>query len=110
PDTVQALLAARIDRLPPAEKHLLQVAAVIGPEVLVPLLHAIAELPEEALHRGLMHLQATEFLYETCRAPEQVYTFKHALTQEMAYNSLLLERRRVLHACIVEALEALYPD
>ena len=107
PATVQAVLAARIDRLPPEEKRLLQTAAVIGTEVPLPLLQAIAELPEEALHRGLAHLQAAEFLYETRLFPELEYTFKHALTHEVAYGSLLQERRRALHARIVEALEAL---
>jgi tetratricopeptide (TPR) repeat protein len=110
PATVQAVLAARIDRLPPEEKRLLQTAAVIGTEVPLPLLQAIVELPEAALHRGLAHLQAAEFLYETRLFPEQEYTFKHALTHEVAYGSLLLERRRVLHAGIVEALEALGPE
>ena len=110
PATVQAVLAARIDRLPPEEKRLLQTAAVIGTEVPLPLLQAIAELPEDALHRGLAHLQAAEFLYETRLFPEPEYTFKHALTHEVAYSSLLLERRRVLHARIVEALEALAPE
>jgi tetratricopeptide (TPR) repeat protein len=74
------------------------------------LLQAIADLPEAALHRGLGHLQAAEFLYETRLFPEPEYTFKHALTHEVAYGSLLLERRRVLHAHLVEALEALAPD
>ena len=110
PATVQAVLAARIDRLPPVEKRLLQTAAVLGNEIPSPLLQTIAELPEAALHRGLAHLQAAEFLYETRLFPEPEYTFKHALTHEVAYNSLLLERRRVLHARIVEALEALAPD
>jgi tetratricopeptide (TPR) repeat protein len=110
PATVQAVLAARIDRLPPEEKHLLQTAAVIGTEVPFPLLQAIAELPEADLHRGLAHLQAAEFLYETRLFPEREFTFKHALTHEVAYNGLLQERRRVLHARIVEALEVLYPD
>ena len=110
PATVHAVLAARIDRLPPEEKHLLQTAAVIGTEVPLPLLQAIAELPEAALHRGLAHLQAAEFLYETRLFPEHAYTFKHALTHEVAYGSLLQERRRVLHARIVEALERLAPD
>ena len=67
-------------------------------------------LPDEALHRGLAHLQAAEFLYETRLFPEREYTFKHALTHEVAYGSLLQERRRVLHARIVEALEALAGD
>ena len=85
PATVQAVLAARIDRLPPAEKGLLQTAAVIGHEVPLPLLQAIANMPEEVLHRSLAHLQATEFLYETRLFPECEYTFKHALTHEVAY-------------------------
>jgi class 3 adenylate cyclase/tetratricopeptide (TPR) repeat protein len=110
PATVQAVLAARIDRLPSEEKRLLQTAAVIGTEVALPLLHAIAELPEEALRRGLGHLQATEFLYETSLFPELAYTFKHALTHEVAYSSLLQERRRTLHARIVTALEVLAGD
>jgi tetratricopeptide (TPR) repeat protein len=67
----------------------------------------MAEVPEEPLHLGLMHLQAAEFLYRTRLFPEIEYTFKHALTHEVAYSSLLQERRRVLHARIVEALEAL---
>ena len=70
PATVQAVLAARIDRLPPEEKHLLQTAAVIGTEVPLPLLQTIAELPEVTLHRGLAHLQAAEFLYETRLFPD----------------------------------------
>jgi class 3 adenylate cyclase len=110
PVTVQAVLAARIDRLPPEDKRLLQTAAVIGTQVPLPLLQAIAEVPEEALQRGLAHLQAAEFLYETRLFPERDYTFKHALTHEVAYGSLLLERRRVLHARIVESLEALGGD
>ena len=69
PPTVQAVLAARIDRLPPEAKRLLQTAAVIGMDVPVPLLQAIAELPEAALHSGLAHLQAAEFLYETRLLP-----------------------------------------
>jgi tetratricopeptide (TPR) repeat protein len=110
PATVQAVLAARIDRLPPEEKQLLQTAAVIGTEVPLPLLQAIADLPEAPLHRGLAHLQAAEFLYETHLFPAPEYTFKHALTHEVAYGSLLLERRRALHARIVEALELLHAD
>ena len=110
PATVQAILAARIDRLAPEDKRLLQVAAVIGKDVPFALLQAIAELPEEALRRGLDHLQAAEFLYETGLFPDLEYTFKHALTHEVAYGSLLQERRRELHARIVEAIETLYRD
>ena len=110
PATVQAVLAARIDRLPPEEKRLLQTAAVLGMEVPYAVLQAIGEMPEEALRLGLTHLQAAEFVYETRLFPELEYTFTHALTHEVAYGSLLLERRRVLHARIVEALEALYAE
>ena len=92
PATVQAVLAARIDRLPPEEKRLLQTAAVIGTEVPFALLQAIVELSEEELRRALGHLQAAEFVYETSLFPELDYTFKHALTHEVAYGSLLLER------------------
>src|SRR5207245_7801236 len=88
PATVQAVLAARIDRLPPEEKRLLQTAAVVGTEVPFALLQAIADLSEEALHRGLAHLQAAEFLYETRLFPDVEYTFTHALTHEVAYGSL----------------------
>jgi tetratricopeptide (TPR) repeat protein len=107
---VQAVLAARIDRLPAEEKHLLQTAAVIGHEVPWRLLQAIVELPEEALHRGLAQLQTAEFLYETRLFPELEYTFKHALTHEVVYASLLRERRRALHRQILETLEEYAPD
>jgi tetratricopeptide (TPR) repeat protein len=110
PATVQAVLAARIDRLPPEEKHVLQTAAVIGTEVPLALLQVLAELPEADLYRGLAHLQAAEFLYETRLFPEREFTFKHALTHEVAYSGLLQERRRVLHTRIVEALEVFSPD
>ena len=110
PATVQAVLAARIDRLPLEEKQLLQSAAVIGKDVPFPLLQAITELSDEELRRGLTHLQAAEFLYETSLFPDLEYTFKHALTHEVAYGSLLHERQRALHARIVEAIETLYSD
>jgi tetratricopeptide (TPR) repeat protein len=110
PDTIEAVLAARMDRLPPEEKRLVQTAAVIGTEVSFPLLQAVAELPEEELRTGLAHLQGGEFLYETSLFPKLAYTFKHALTQEVAYGSLLQDRRRALHARIVEAMEALEAD
>ena len=100
PDTVQAVLAARLDQVPPEEKRLLQTAAVIGLDVPLPVLQAVAELPDDALSRGLAHLQAVEFLYETRRFPDQAYTFTHALTHEVAYGSLLQVRRRALHVRI----------
>ena len=110
PATVQAVLAARIDRLAPQEKQLLQSAAVIGKDVPFSLLQAITELSDEELRRGLTHLQGAEFLYETSLFPDLEYTFKHALTHEVAYGSLLHERQRALHARIVEAIETLYSN
>jgi class 3 adenylate cyclase/tetratricopeptide (TPR) repeat protein len=110
PNTVQAVLAARIDRLAPEQKRLLQCAAVIGKDVPFLLLWAVAELREDWLRQGLADLQAAEFLYETSLFPDLEYTFKHALTHEVAYSSVLQDRRRALHARIVDAVEALYPD
>jgi class 3 adenylate cyclase/tetratricopeptide (TPR) repeat protein len=110
PATVQTILAARIDRLPPEEKRLLQAASVIGKDVPYALLAAIAEQPEEALRRGLAHLQEAEFLYETQLFPDLEYTFKHALTHDVAHAGLLGERRRHLHAAVVAAIERLHAD
>ena len=110
PATVQSILASRIDRLPLDEKRLLQSAAVIGKDIPFPLLQGIAELPEEELRRGLTHLQSAEFLYEASLFPDLEYTFKHALTHDVAYGSLLQDRRRELHARVVETIEALYSD
>ncbi|MFQ5945375.1 MAG: sigma 54-interacting transcriptional regulator [Anaerolineae bacterium] len=110
PPTVEMVLAARMDRLPPEDKTLLQTAAVIGKDVPFALLRAIVELPGEALRGRVAHLQAGEFLYERSLVPELEYTFKHALTYEVAYESLPEARRRDLHTRIVEALERLYPE
>jgi class 3 adenylate cyclase/predicted ATPase len=110
PATVQAVLAARIDRLAPEEKRLLQSAAVVGKDVPFALLQAVADQNQEELRLSLTRLQAAEFLYETRLFPDLEYTFKHALTHEVAYGSVLQERRRVLHARIVEAIEKLYSE
>jgi class 3 adenylate cyclase len=110
PATVQAVLAARIDRLSPEEKRLLQSAAVVGEDVPFTLLQAVVGMPEEELRLNLARLQAAEFLYETSLFPELKYTFKHGLTYQVAYNSLLHERRRALHAQLVTAIEMLYAD
>ncbi len=107
PATVQAILAARIDRLAPEAKRLLQAAAVVGKDVPMPLLLAIADAPEHEVRAELTHLQAAEFLYETRLFPDLEYTFKHALTHEVAYQGLLHEQQRVLHARITEAIERL---
>ncbi len=108
PGSVQAVLAARIDRLTPAAKHVLQSASVIGKDVPFPVLAEIADLPDEGLRAGLALLQSGELLYEASFFPEIEYTFKHALTHEVAYGSLLHETRRALHARIVDAIERLY--
>ena len=110
PPTVQAMLAARIDRLPAEDRHLLQVASVLGKDVPVPLLQAIADLTDEEIRRGLSRLQAAEFLYETRVSPDSEYTFKHALTHEVTYGTLLPERRQALHARIVDAIERFNPE
>jgi tetratricopeptide (TPR) repeat protein len=104
------VLASRIDRLLPEEKRLLQTAAVIGENVPFTLLQAIADMPEDALYRSLNRLQAADFLHEANLFPELEYAFRHALTHEVAYSSLLQERRHALHARIVAALETLYAD
>ena len=110
PATVQAILAARIDRLSPEDKRLLETAAVIGKDFPFALLQVIAGAQEDALRLGLGRLQAAEFLYETSLFPDLVYTFKHALTHEVAYGSMLRERRRALHRAIVDAIELLYAE
>jgi class 3 adenylate cyclase/predicted ATPase len=110
PATVQALLSARIDRLSSSQKRLLQTAAVIGNEVSLPLLQAIAGLPEEDLLRGLSHLQSAEFLYETSLYPERIHTFKHALTQNVAYQSLLVSTRKQVHQQIARVLEKQFAE
>src|SRR5262245_60888115 len=108
PTTVQGVLAARIDRLTPDEKDLLQQLAVIGREFPLSLLRHVLPQPEEELYRLLASLQRKEFLYEQPVFPEVEYSFKHALTQEVAYGSVLHERRKALHERTAQAMEALY--
>ncbi len=110
PTTVQSTLMARIDRLAPEDKRLLQAAAVIGKDFPFTFLQAIAEEPEEALRQGLLRLQAAEFLYEARLFPDLEYTFKHALTHEVAYGSLLQNRKTLLHGRITETIERLDAD
>jgi transcriptional regulator with AAA-type ATPase domain/tetratricopeptide (TPR) repeat protein len=109
PPTVEEVLAARIDRLIGEERRLLQSAAVIGKDVPYPILAAIADLPEEGLGESLRRLQAAEFLYETADSPEPAYTFKHALTHEVTYGSIV-HGKRSLHARVVDVIETLYRD
>ena len=108
PATVQAILASRIDRLSLEDKHLLQIAAVIGRRVPFSLLRAVADLPDDALRGGLDRLQAAQFVYETGLFPDLDYSFKHAITQEVAYGGILQDSRRELHAQIVSSIETLH--
>jgi class 3 adenylate cyclase/predicted ATPase len=110
PTTVQGVLAARIDRLAPDEKALLQQLSVIGREFPLSLVKQVIPQPEEELYRLLSSLQRKEFLYERLAFPEVEYLFKHALTQEVAYNSVLIERRKALHEQTAQALEAFFRD
>jgi adenylate cyclase len=106
PETVQAILAARVDRLPERQKLILQTASVIGRKFAAPILAAVAELPGNDLAETLRALQDAEFLYEQALYPFVEYAFKHPLTQEVAYGSQLAERRRHIHAAVARATEA----
>ena len=105
PATVQAVLAARIDRLPEREKRLLQVASVIGKDFPEPLLAEVAELPADELKAALAALRRAEFIHEQALYPVAEYAFKHPLTQEVALGSQLRERRRQVHAAVARAIE-----
>ena len=108
PTTVQAVLAARIDRLAPDEKALLQQLSVIGRQFPLSLICQVITQPEADLYRVLSSLQHKEFLYEQPAFPESEYIFKHALTQDVAYGTVLQEQRKVLHEQTARAIEALY--
>jgi class 3 adenylate cyclase len=110
PPTVQGILAARIDRLGVEQKDLLQTLAVMGRESPVALIRKVATRPEGALELTLSELQTQEFIYEQPAASGVEYTFKHALTQEVAYNSMLFERRKPLHERAAGAIESLFAD
>ena len=109
PDTIHAVLAVRMDRLPALEKHLLQEAAVIGVDVPLALLQAVVDRPEEGLLQSLRQLQTAEFLYETRVVPTRAYTFKHVLTQEVAYQALLPNVRQQVHQRIAQVLVEQFP-
>jgi predicted ATPase len=110
PPTVQAVLASRIDRLPAAEKELLQILAVLGRDFSLGLIKRVVGKSEDELERMLSALQLAEFIYEQPAVGDIEYQFKHALTQEVAYNSVLTERRRMLHERAGHATEELYAD
>ena len=109
PDTIQGIIAARMDRLEENLKRTMQVASVIGRDFAYRILHTITGMQEE-LKSHLMNLQGLEFIYEKSLFPELEYVFKHTLTQEVAYSSLLVKRRKELHEKIGQAIEELYPD
>ena len=108
PPTAQAVLAARIDRLPAEQKELLQTLAVVGREFPIGLIRRVVQLSDVELDRMLGDLQFAEFIYEQPAFPEAEYIFKHALTQEVAYNSILLERRKQIHEQAAQAIEAMF--
>ena len=105
---MQGILAARIDRLPAEAKELLQTLAVLGREFTISLIGAVVTKPDDELNRLLNDLQLGEFIYEQPAIGDTEYVFKHALTQEVAYNSVLMERRQQLHGRTAGALETLY--
>ena len=110
PSTVQAVYAARIDRLQDHSRELLQIAAVVGKNIQVELLERLVNLDQENLNKILAELQGAEFLYQTRSLPNPEYTFKHALTHQVAYETLLKERRREAHVHLVAIIEELYSD
>ncbi len=110
PDRVQAVLAARIDRLPDDRKSFLQASSVIGKDLPFPLLQAVAGVPADQLMGNLADLEEKQFLRTTSLYPDLAYSFRHSLTHDVVYSTLLKEQRRRLHVRIVDALEALYPD
>jgi len=110
PQSIQAVLAARIDRLTPDEKELLQMVAVIGREFSVEVARRVAARAEGEIEGVLRELQLADFIYEQPAVSGTEFIFKHALTQEVAYNSLLTERRKLTHEHIAEVIEALYAD
>jgi transcriptional regulator with AAA-type ATPase domain/tetratricopeptide (TPR) repeat protein len=109
PETIQDVLVARLDRLPPDDRELLQTASVIGKDVNVAILRAVSDVPEAEFGRQLARLEAAEFVYEKNAVPKE-YSFKHALTHEVAYQSVLEIRRRALDARVVEAIETIYAE
>jgi len=110
PATVQAVLAARIDRLGEREKAVLQTAAVIGREFTEPVLRRVADLPEPQIAAALSVLMGAEFIYEEALYPQAQYAFKHPLTQEVAYRSQLSERRARVHGAVARVIQELYAD
>ena len=110
PPTVQGMLVARVDRLPRPQKELLQTLAVIGREARLRLVREVTSGDEVGLSQNLADLLAAEFIYEQPVAGDTEFVFKHALTQEVAYNSLLIEHRKLLHERIGGTMESVFAD
>jgi tetratricopeptide (TPR) repeat protein len=110
PDSVQSVLASRIDRLPSEQRTLLQIASVIGKDVPVALLRAVAEMPADRLARHLLELRTQEFMHEVRGSSGAEYTFKHALTHGVAYDSMLMRHRRKLHGQVMAAIKERFSD
>jgi DNA-binding NtrC family response regulator/predicted ATPase len=110
PPTVQAVIAARVDRLSRDDRSVLHSAAAIGQDVPVAILRAITDVTGAAFDAALASLSRAELMHETRAYPDSEYGFKHALTHEVVYDSLLPELRRALHARIVDAIERLHGD
>jgi transcriptional regulator with AAA-type ATPase domain/tetratricopeptide (TPR) repeat protein len=110
PDTIQDVLRGRIERLTPGDRRLLEIAAVVGRNVPFSIVQAVAGLSADGLRDAVNRLKSADFLYETSPGPEIEYTFKHALTHEVAYGSLPEDQRRALHAKIVDAIERRHPN
>jgi predicted ATPase len=110
PHTVQAILASRLDRLPATLKQLLQTLAVIGKHFQLRLVQEVTAQTDEVLDPMLTELEQREFIFEELGADDLGYTFKHALSLEVVYNSMLIERRKALHERIAQAIESLHAD
>lgn len=110
PDTIQAVISARIDRLDPAHKRLLQVASILGRTVAFELLQIVAAIEESECRAGLSALQTAEFLFETRSFPSAEYIFKHALIENVTYDSLLQRQRRAFHEAALRAYEVRYAE
>jgi class 3 adenylate cyclase/tetratricopeptide (TPR) repeat protein len=110
PATVQGILAARIDRLAPVEKDMLQTLSVVGREFPLRLVDALIDQSDDQLQPLMDNLQLAEFIYEQPTGDDLEYSFKHALTQQVAYNSVLIERRKILHQKVAAAIEAIHAE
>ena len=106
PETVQSVIAARIDSLSPKRKTLLQIASVIGSEIPLLLLREVVDVAEAELQKSLRELQAAQFLHETPNAASVQLKFNHALVHEVAYGSLISAKRQMLHARVLRAMES----